>query len=174
VKKIRVSLKRNKKEWSFTLFDSAESAFYLKDDILEFDSAEYYRKITLMPQEMMEVEWMGSEYIYSDEHEVDPAKFASIQHEKLDKIRFAKVLPIQTAVQKTGYVEIYSGWVNGEIFNWMSGSVGQKRGVPIKTQLITSDYDAKFDLKEMFEKRKMSEEEKDFENNFPPSPNLLN
>ena len=70
MKKVRLNLKRGSKPWSFTLYDSAESAFYLKDEPPYPDGFEEdYRKIvTLKPGEVLEVEWIGSEWVFVDDN----------------------------------------------------------------------------------------------------------
>ena len=72
MKKVRLNLKRGvKKPWSFTLYDSAESAFYLKDEPPYPDGfEEEFRKIvSISPGDILEIEWVGSEWVFSDEEE---------------------------------------------------------------------------------------------------------
>lgn len=165
VKKIRVSLKKDRKSWSFVLFDSAESAFYLKDEKLTESDDEYYRIITLEPSDLIEVEWLGTELVYSDEYETDPTKPMKLHHEKFDKVRLGKLTPIVTRGHKTGYVELHSGWVVGDTFKWTS----DEKQDDLKITRIKGKAVSKLDFEKLFFGRSQTEEEKDFEESFAPS-----
>lgn len=125
MKKVRLNLKRGIKSWSFTLYDSAESAFYLKsepeyDDRLEED---YRKVITMKAGGLLEVEWLGSEWVYDDDFsDFFSRSFSSIEnsYEKYDKIRVGKMSPTKGTTQKLGYLEVFSGWVLGGSIPWVN------------------------------------------------------
>jgi len=123
VKKVRLNLKRGSKPWSFTLYDSAESAFYLKDEPPYPDGfEEEYRKIvSLRPGDILEVEWVGSEWVFADEGEdflFNPITLSSTDYDKYDKVRVGKITPAKGAEEKMGYLEVYSGWIFGGDIPW--------------------------------------------------------
>lgn len=163
MKKIRVALKKDRKSWSFVLFDSAESAFYLKDEKITESDDEYYRVVKLDPMDVIEVEWLGSEYVYSDEYDSRTDKPMKLQHEKFDKVRLGKLTPIVTRVQKTGYVELHSGWVTGGTFKWTSGDHQED----VRITRIKGKAVSKLDFDKLFSGRQQTDEEKEFEENFP-------
>ena len=124
MKKVRLNLKRGvKKPWSFTLYDSAESAYYLKDEPPYPDGfEEEYRKIvSLNPGDILEVEWVGSEWVFPDENEDFLRKPVSLQagvYDKYDKVRVGKITPVKGVEEKMGYLEVYSGWCFGGDVPW--------------------------------------------------------
>lgn len=163
MKKIRVALKKDRKSWSFVLFDSAESAFYLKDEKITESDDEYYRVVNLDPADIIEVEWLGSEYVYNDEYDTRANQPMKLQHEKFDKVRLGKLTPIVTKVQKTGYIELHSGWVSGDTFKWTSGDHQED----IRITRIKGKAVSKLDFEKLFSGRQQTDEEKEFEENFP-------
>lgn len=110
MKKVRLNLRRGIKSWSFVLYDSAESAYFLRGEPIENDD-EYRRIVELKPGELIEAEWMGSEWVYSGA--VDPRG-----RDKFDKVRLGKVVPLKTTTGQDKYLEIYSGWVADEELPW--------------------------------------------------------
>jgi len=162
VKKVRINLKKSTNCWTFVLFDSAESAFYLKDENLKESDIDYYRVITVMPEDVIEVEWLGSEFVFGDEYGSEPNKQFKLQHEKFDKVRLCKLTPIKTKSRKTGYVELHSGWVQGGVFNWRScGTRDDIKITQIKGKVVS-----KLDFDKLFVNHKLSEEEQEFEDSF--------
>jgi hypothetical protein len=113
-------LKRGVKTWSFVLYDSVEAAFYLKDEPFYDDAVEEYRQVVAMkPGEIIEIEWMGSEWIYDDEDASAVTKRASsTQKEKFDNVHVGKLSPLKGAPRKSGCLEVYSGWVRGGSVPW--------------------------------------------------------
>jgi len=124
VKKVRLNLKRGvKTPWSFTLYDSAESAYYLKDEPPYPDGfeEEYRKVVSLNPGDILEVEWVGSEWVFPDENEDFLRKHVSLQasvYDKYDKVRVGKITPVKGAEEKMGYLEVYSGWIFGGDVPW--------------------------------------------------------
>lgn len=111
MKKIRLNLKRGVKSWSFTLYDSVESAYYMKDEPFMDDEIEEYRRIvTLERGEIIEAEWLGSEWVYGEE---DDAKYY-----KFDKVRMGKISNLKSQFTNVNYLELYSGWVSSVEFPW--------------------------------------------------------
>lgn len=110
MKKVRLNLRRGIRSWSFVLYDSAESAYFLRGEPIEGDD-EYRRLVELRPGEIIEAEWMGSEWVYSGA--LDPRG-----RDKFDKIRLGKVVPLKSVEGQESYLEIYSGWVADEELPW--------------------------------------------------------
>lgn len=125
MKKVRLNLKRGIRSWSFVLYDSAESAFYLKDEPLTDDEAEEFRRVvTLAPGELLEIEWVGSEWVYCDP--LDGSTLSTSLQHKFDKVRIGKLTPIRgikgvPSMRKASCVEVYVGWVTGSDLRWDSG-----------------------------------------------------
>jgi hypothetical protein len=157
VKKVRINLKPGSKIWSFFIYDSAESAYYLKDEdhVLEDESLEEYcKEVSLKRGEVLEVEWMGSEFIYDDEtlEKKTPIK---LSHEKYDAVRIGKLTKIKTVGYKTGYVETFAGWVKSDLFLPSKDTQdiikitkinGKKQSKLDFSQLFQSNFDYKMDL----------------------------
>ena len=112
VKKVRITLKRGCKEWSFPIYDSSESAYYLKDEPFADDIDDCCKLVTLKKGEVLEIEWMGYEAVYEDEISLKKKPFKSLSHEKFHSIRVGKLTPVKMTTHKTGYVETFVGWVN--------------------------------------------------------------
>jgi len=151
VKKVRLNLKRGSKPWSFTLYDSAESAFYLKDEPPYPDGFEedYRRVVTLKPGEILEVEWIGSEWVFADDN-VDflqrPIVMSPCDYDKYDKVRVGKITPVKGAEQKMGYLEVYAGWIFGGAVPWLPGP--SEEGLKITE--IKGRIQSKFDFQKLF------------------------
>lgn len=139
------------------LFDSPESAYFLKNESLDDDGVEEYcREITLRPGEVMEVEWLGSEYVYADE--ATPGQFSPLTscHEQYDKIRLGKLIPIKSVTTtKAGYLELYSGWVQGKVIPWAADDTLRRiRITPIKGKMRS-----KLDFSKLFSSDNAEDEE---------------
>lgn len=143
VKKIRITLNRGIKNWSFTLYDSAESAFYLGEETqVEYQEEEYKKTITLGPKEIIEIEWVGAEWVY-DDGIMSPV---TVMHRRFDKILLGKITPVQTKNSKSSLLETYSGWIPGDQVTW--GSEICREGVkmtPVKGKMVS-----KIDLSGLF------------------------
>lgn len=117
MKKIRLNLKRGVKSWSFTIYDSVESAYYLKDEPIMNDEIEEYRRVVTMGRgETIEAEWLGAEWVY-DEDEGLPSR----GYKKFDKVRLGKISKLKDVgrgAKSTSYLELYSGWVSQMEFPW--------------------------------------------------------
>jgi hypothetical protein len=151
VKKVRISLKRGAAPWSFTLYDSSESAYYLKDEPPYPDGfeEEYRKTISLNKGEILEVEWIGSEWVFVDDHSdflQKPLRLNSQEHDKYDKIRVGKITPTKGAEEKLGYLEVYSGWTFGDVVPWTQKT--SQNGLKI-TQ-IKDVLQSKFDFQKLF------------------------
>lgn len=147
MKKVRLNLKRGAKPWSFTLYDSAESAYYLKDEPPYPDGfEEEYRKIvTLKRGEILEVEWVGSEWVFADE-DLDYFRNPSTDYDKYDKVRVGKITPVKGAIEKMGYLEVYSGWVFGGDVPWTETTTQDG----LKITEVKGKIVSKFDFPKLF------------------------
>lgn len=152
VKKVRLNLKRGFKTWSFTLYDSAESAFYLRDEPIYNDAVdEEYRKIiTLKPGEIIEAEWVGAEWVYNDVDDYDvftsPQRRHGRSYDKYDKVKIGKFSSLKGTTQKLGYLETYSGWISDGVIPWTAGATPDKvRITQVKDKTVSG-----FDLSNLF------------------------
>lgn len=153
MKKVRLSLKRGSKPWSFILYDSAESAYFLKDEPLYPDGfEEEYRKIiTLNKGDILEVEWVGSEWVFEDEHEDFLRKPVVLRPEvfdKYDKVRVGKITPIKGTEEeeKMGYLEVYAGWTFGGTVPWSAETTSHG----LKITEVKGRIRSKFDFPKLF------------------------
>lgn len=174
MKKVRLNLRRGVKGWSFVLYDSAESAFYLKDEPFYGDDVDDYRKVvSLMPGETIEAEWVGSEWIYADDSDPTRAVPSTQLQQKFDKVRLAKMVPIKGTPQKTGILELYIGWVRGGDVDWAPSETQSKvRITPIKGKIRS-----KVDLSRLFVKHLDGDdvlEEESEASNAQVEPTVLN
>jgi hypothetical protein len=148
VKKIRINLRRGIKTWTFVLYDSAESAFYLKEELPEVDD-EHCKIVRFESGDVAEVEWLGSEWVYEDEMTQDATEKTRLRldHEKYDKVRIGKMSKSKTRSndQKTDYVELYSGWIPSGVIPW--SEVDQK---PIRVIPIKGKIQSKLDFSKLF------------------------
>lgn len=149
MKKVKLNLKRGVRSWSVTVYDSVESAFYLKDEPLFDDEIEEYRRtVTLLPGEFLEMEWIGSEWVYNDEvlkSSADSPRLSTISIHKFDNVRIGKSFPIKGTIQKTSCVELYSGWVDAHSVQWREDPQRDVRITPIKGRMRS-----KFDFSKLF------------------------
>lgn len=149
MRKIKIALKRGTKHWSFILYDSAESAFFLREEEMLEDEDEYRKLITLKRGESIEIEWMGSEWIYlGDMHRKEsPKSSENSRYEKYDKVRIGKLAPIKTKAgsQAATVIEVYTGWLLGDVVVW-----SQKKEIQgIKISEINSK-SSKVDFNKLF------------------------
>lgn len=156
MKKVRLSLKRRTRTWSFVLYDSAESAYFLKDEPLYSDVEDYRRVISLSPGESLELEWMGCEWVH-ETSETDVLGIGKADSRKFDKVRVGKITPVKSPTYKTTYLELHSGWVLSEDIPW-SAEDGREdiRITPLKGRIRS-----KVDFNRLFEKIGGSEVEED-------------
>lgn len=124
------------------LFDSAEAAYYLKDNIESDPKKEYHQDVVLSRGSRMEIEWMGSEYLYDDE---DATRFfpSSMNHERFVRVRYGKYAG--NTVDEGDAVELGSGWILGDEIEWSGGHHDSVRIIPIK-----SNNKSILDLDELF------------------------
>lgn len=151
MKKVRITLKRGAAPWSFTLYDSSESAYYLKDEPPYPDGfEEEYRKIiSLKYGEILEAEWIGSEWVFAEDHSdflQKPIQANSHEHDKYDKVRVGKITPTKGSEEKLGYLEVYSGWTFGGGIPWSQKTA--RAG--IKVIEIKDNLQSKFDFQKLF------------------------
>lgn len=159
MKKARINLSKGVKSWSFFIYDSSESAFYLKDlaDDEDFDE-EYRRSVVITRGDFVEIEWMGSEWVHHEETGRD---------EKYDMIRLAKLVAKENSTT-TGYVEIYSGWTAGSTFDWTGR---HNTNTMIKVIPIKGRMKHRLDFSKLFSYQKNEEENGD---EMPHDPKELN
>ena len=120
MKKARINLKKNQLPWSFVLYDSVESAFYLKNEHLKANDMSLCKVVVLKPNDIIEAEWIGSEYVYLDES-TESFENIDIQCEKYEKVRIGKITPLKKTTEDKGYyVELYVGWLPNGSFQWTS------------------------------------------------------
>jgi hypothetical protein len=152
LKKVRLNLKRGvKKPWSFTLYDSAESAFYLKDEppYPEGFEEEYRKIVSLHPGDILEVEWVGSEWVFPDEGEeflFKPTVLTTTFCDKYDKVRVGKITPVKGVEEKMGYLEVYSGWIIGGDVPWIQDQGSSH----LKITEVKGKMASKFDFPKLF------------------------
>lgn len=155
MKKVRLNLKRGSKTWSFFLYDSAESAYYLKNEPILDDEIEEYRKIvSLGPGETMEMEWVGSEWVYEDDNKISSMSPTTVIHDKFDKVRICKSIPIRGTGKNDKLIEAYVGWMSGKDMKWSGESIPE--GVVITP--IKGKMRSRFDFSELFESQSIDEE----------------
>jgi len=156
VKKVRITLKKGKPDWSFTLYDSAESALYLRDDPRYDDNfeEEYKTNLTLREGDIFEIEWIGSEWVYPDDPDrlIEPDRL----NDKYEHIRLGKLSSKSGVKDKSGYIEIYSGWIVGGTIPW-----GDTKGLPVKAKEIKSKDESLIDFSELFRDDIGAEEEQE-------------
>lgn len=109
MKKLRLSLKPESKEWSFILFDSPEAAYYMAGYETQPDD-EFCLNVSLSGGDFMEVEWTGMEFVYDD---------PSSESMFIERIRLAKSYDTTLGdVTAFGYVETYTGWLPKGTIPW--------------------------------------------------------
>lgn len=112
MKGVKVNLKKGCKSWVFNFYDSSESAFYIKNFPSQYDNNnDYIKKISLKSGESMEIIWMGSEWVYTEN-----------SHERYDKIYIKKFTPITGSKQWDVYVDTFTGWICGDTLDWSCSS----------------------------------------------------
>lgn len=134
MKKVRLTPKRGS-SWSFKLYDSAEAAYYMKED--ERDHSEYHQRIGLPTGSYMEIEWMGAEYIYDEEVEMPQGWY-----ESFDKVRLARIT--RGKGSKDSLI-LATGWVVGNTIPW-----SRKVHDSIKISKINGKIKSKLDFSELF------------------------
>jgi len=137
MKKVRINLRRGQKSWDFMLYDSPESAYYLSHEGMEVAFADEYSKtVTLCPNELLEVEWLGSEYVY-----VGGLSAGGLKHVKYDEVRLGKMSKVGV-----GLVELHAGWVASGSVPWTDDDTRHDvRITRIKGRMV-----AKMDFSELF------------------------
>lgn len=134
MKKVRLAPKKGS-VWSFKLYDSAEAAYYMKED--ERDRSEYHQRIGLPEGSYMEVEWMGAEYIYDEDVETIDSWY-----ESFDKVRLARVT--RGSGSKDSLI-LATGWVAGDTIPW-----SRKVHEAIRISKINGKIKSKLDFSELF------------------------
>jgi len=163
VKKVRLNLKRGIKAWSFTLYDSAESAYYLKDEPVMDDDVEEYRRIVTMKRgESIEAEWLGAEWVYDEDD--------SKKYRKFDKVRLGKISKLKTSSRGTNYLELYSGWVDHIDFPWAPDDSRND----VRIIRINGDKASSLDFSKLFVKRSDERDEYEHDDEEVEERNFLN
>lgn len=174
MKKVRVNLRRGIKSWSFALYDSVESAFYLKDEPVYGDSLdeEYRKVVTLKPGETIEVEWVGSEWVYEDDDVRKSGTSPDQFLEKFDKVRIGKSSSPRSDLARAGYHEIYSGWLISSQAPVFQDELQDVQGV-IRVTPINGRIRSKFDFVKIFSEQRIDDSEPD-QDRPPIDPAALN
>lgn len=146
MKKARITLKKNQLPWSFVLYDSVESAFYLKNEHLKANDMTFCKVVVLKSNDIIEAEWIGTEYVYLDESS-ESFENIDIQHEKYEKVRIGKMTPLKSIEDKGGYVELYVGWLPSGAFQWTSDDTRDD----VKITQIKGRVRSKLDFSKLFE-----------------------
>lgn len=150
MKKVQLSLKRGSSPVSFTLYDSVESAYYLKDEPPYPDGfEEEYRKIVSLNRgEILEVEWVGSEWIFDDGDSDDPQEYLRRGgiFDKYDKVRIGKITPLKGTEEKMGLMEVYSGWTTSDAVPWHAKITPEG----VKITQVKGKIVSKFDFTKLF------------------------
>lgn len=163
MKKIRIKLSK-KADWSFVIYDSSESAFYLKGEELDIEEHEEYCKIINLNSlsDILEIEWMGSEFLYEDEMKSNifknPSKMKLSTSDNFEKIRIAKFCSVKTKALKkgSGYIETAEGWVTAGTIPW--NGPPSNRG-DIKITRIKGRIKSKLDFSEIFKNQSENSDE---------------
>ena len=155
MKKVRLKLKQGGDPWKFVIYDSVESAYYLNEsDVKDVDSNEDFSKIiSLDKDDLIEVEWLGSEWSYDLDSKTKSMK-AKLQYDKFDNVLVGKISQSKI-IEKCRVIEIYIGWIKGGTIKW---SQSTQKGVRITR--VNSVIDSKVDFSSLF-RTKREEEEKE-------------
>lgn len=137
MKKVRITVSKGSAGKRFPIFQSPEALFAWKFDaelqsIFRLDPT-MGTTIFLRPGEVMEVEWMGCEYI--DDGEVSF---------RVDQIRLAKTMKVK-ALSTSKVIGIHSGWITDDIISFKSGA-----DEDVKRTRLTKKSKQKFDIEELF------------------------
>lgn len=144
MRKVRIILRKGAKPWSIVLYDAAESALFLSSEAIQAND-DYRKVIKLEQEDVLEVEWLGSEWVFRDEVK-DDSLTQGKPHIKYDKVKIGKMTPIVGSAQRSGYLRIYTGWVTGDTIPWPDGD--KRRG--LKITHVKGKIQSKFDLSKLF------------------------
>jgi len=146
VKKIRITINKGSIGKKFPIFNSPESLYvWLNDSELHNTSQldpSLGSMVFLRPGEMMEMEWMGCEFI-DDGSQVF----------RIDQIRLAKTIKAKSLLLNN-IIGIHSGWTTDNIISFKSGS-----DLDSKRIKLTDKSKHKFNIDEIFESRGMNEKD---------------
>lgn len=148
MKKIRITVPRGSKGKKFPVFNSPESLYVWINDpelqTMQKLDPTLGTTITLRPGEVMEVEWMGCEFILEDKNSML----------RVDEVRLAKTIKLPaTHAKLTNLVGVHSGWTTNEIFAFTSESQDD-----IKVLKLSNKAKHKFDIEKLFASRGLIEE----------------
>lgn len=146
MKKLRITVNKGSAGKRFPVFQSPEALFVWKYDpelhsIFRIDPA-LGTMIFLRPGEVMEIEWMGFEYIHDGDVSI-----------RVDQIRLAKTIKVK-ALDKNKVVGIYSGWIADDVISFKSGT-----DKDIKRLRLTRRSKHKFDIEELFASRGLQDDQ---------------
>lgn len=149
MKKIRITVNKGSKGKKFPVFNSPESLYvWLYDEEIRASNKldpSLGTMIHLRPGEVMEVEWMGCEYIYEE----DGLKA------RADLVRLAKTMQVKTISTKK-LVGIYGGWTTDSIVRFKS-----EKSEDVRVTRLTTKSKHRFNIDELFDSHGMSEPELD-------------
>ena len=149
MKKVRITVNKGSKGKRFPIFNSPESLYVWMNDpeLQEMSKLDPTLGTTIMlrPGEVMEIEWMGCEFIVED-------KNTSMC---VDEIRLAKTIKIPASHAKlTNVVGVHSGWTTKEILSFESTLEDD-----VKVMRLSGKAKHKFDIEKLFMSRGLVEEE---------------
>jgi hypothetical protein len=146
VKKIRITVNKGSKGKKFPVFNSPESLYvWMYDEELREASKldpSLGVMINLRPGEVMEVEWMGCEYVHEESFQF-----------RVDQVRLAKTMQVKS-ISKTRLVGVYGGWTSEDVLTFKSC-----KDEDVKITKLTPKSKHKFDIHELFESRSMNEDQ---------------
>lgn len=127
------------------VFSSPESLYvWMHDPELQSASKldpSFGSMIMLRPGEIMEVEWMGCEFVHEGEQTIC-----------IDQIRLAKTIKI--AALKSNIVGVHEGWTTKEIISFKS-----RTDEDIKTTRLGARSKHKFNIQELFSAKGLEDKE---------------
>ncbi len=144
MKKIRITINKGATEKKFPVFNSPESLYvWLHDPVLQNNNRvdpDLGSIILLRPDEIMEIEWMGCEYI-DDDHRIL----------RVDQIRLAKTMKTKSS-SLDNIIGVYSGWTIEDTISFKGGITAD-----IRRSRLTPKSKHKFDIGELFAARDTQE-----------------
>jgi len=137
VKKVRVTVKKGSLGKKIPIFNSPESLYVWLHDPELYEASKLDETlgttVTLNPGEIMEVEWMGCEFIHENSYVL-----------RVDQIRLAKTMKIK-ALSGAKIVGVHNGWTTEEIISFKSGGAED-----IRRMRLTDKSKHKFNIEELF------------------------
>lgn len=137
MKKVRITVKKGSAGKKFPIFNSPEALYvWLNDPELQASTrldSSLGHMVSLRPEEVMEVEWIGCEFIKECDEII-----------RFDEIRLAKTIKIPS-LDSESIVIVQSGWTTKDIITFKTGG-----DVDTRRLKLTSKSKHKFDIEELF------------------------